>query len=124
MLVVLDGFGLGDGGPGDATAQAHAPFLARARRESFRTRSSKPRASPSASRPGQMGNSEVGHMTMGAGRIRYQDMTRISKVFEEDGPGERRRDRARARRRGAAAVDACTCSASSPTAACTATRIT
>ena len=33
MLVVLDGFGIGDGGPADATALAHAPFFARARRE-------------------------------------------------------------------------------------------
>jgi bisphosphoglycerate-independent phosphoglycerate mutase (AlkP superfamily) len=33
MLVVLDGFGLGDGGPADSTAIAHAPFFARARRE-------------------------------------------------------------------------------------------
>jgi 2,3-bisphosphoglycerate-independent phosphoglycerate mutase len=32
-----------------------------------------------------MGNSEVGHMTMGAGRIRYQDMTRISTTFDEAG---------------------------------------
>jgi bisphosphoglycerate-independent phosphoglycerate mutase (AlkP superfamily) len=31
MLVVLDGFGLGDGGPDDATARAHSPFLERMR---------------------------------------------------------------------------------------------
>lgn len=85
MLVVLDGFGLGDGGPGDATARAHAPWLARAR-------SSHPTARLETSGeavglpPGQMGNSEVGHATMGAGRIMYQDMTRISKAFEEAGP--------------------------------------
>jgi 2,3-bisphosphoglycerate-independent phosphoglycerate mutase len=33
LLVVLDGFGIGDGGPADSTAVAHAPFFARARRE-------------------------------------------------------------------------------------------
>lgn len=32
--------------------------------------------------PGQMGNSEVGHLTIGAGRVRYQDLTRINKAIE------------------------------------------
>ncbi|MBS1105838.1 MAG: phosphoglycerate mutase (2,3-diphosphoglycerate-independent) [Deltaproteobacteria bacterium] len=85
MLVVLDGFGLGDGGPGDATAQAHAPFLARAQRL-FPHAQLETSGESVGLPPGQMGNSEVGHMTMGAGRIRYQDMTRISKTFEEIGP--------------------------------------
>ena len=85
MLVVLDGFGLGDGGPGDATAQAHAPFFERARR--IFPHAQLETSGPSVGLPpGQMGNSEVGHMTMGAGRIRHQDMTRISSVFETDGP--------------------------------------
>ena len=85
MLVVLDGFGLGDGGPGDATAQAHTPFLSRAQRL-FPHAQLETSGESVGLPPGQMGNSEVGHMTMGAGRIRYQDMTRISKVFEENGP--------------------------------------
>jgi 2,3-bisphosphoglycerate-independent phosphoglycerate mutase len=84
MLVVLDGFGLGDGGPGDATAQAHAPFLARAR-SLFPHAQLETSGESVGLPPGQMGNSEVGHMTMGAGRIRYQDMTRISKTFDEAG---------------------------------------
>ncbi len=50
MLVVLDGFGIGDGGPADATAVAHAPFFARLAASS-RWRSSRPPARPSASRP-------------------------------------------------------------------------
>jgi len=80
MLVVLDGFGIGDGGPADATARAHAPFFARARREL-------PMAKIETSGeavglpPGQMGNSEVGHMTLGSGRIVDMDMTRISKLL-------------------------------------------
>ena len=32
---------------------------------------------------GQMGNSEVGHMNIGAGRIIYQDLTRITKAIED-----------------------------------------
>ncbi|MEN8160364.1 MAG: 2,3-bisphosphoglycerate-independent phosphoglycerate mutase [Myxococcota bacterium] len=84
MLVVLDGFGLGDGGATDATSVAHAPFFARARREM-------PMAKIETSGeavglpPGQMGNSEVGHMTLGAGRIIDMDMTRISKAFAGGG---------------------------------------
>src|SRR5690606_39346811 len=83
--IVRDGFGLGDGGPGDATAAAHAPFFARANRLWPHARletSGEAVGLP----PGQMGNSEVGHMTMGAGRIMYQDITRISKTFAERGP--------------------------------------
>ena len=84
MLVVLDGFGLGDRGPGDATALAHAPFFAGADQQfpHARLETSGPAVGLP---PGQMGNSEVGHMTMGAGRIMDQDMTRISKAFSEQG---------------------------------------
>lgn len=85
MLVVLDGFGMGDGGPGDATAAAHAPFFARANQLYPHARIETSGASVGLP-PGQMGNSEVGHMTMGAGRILYQDITRISKTFAEVGP--------------------------------------
>ncbi len=84
LLVVLDGFGLGDGGASDATHVAHAPFFARARREL-------PMAKIETSGeavglpPGQMGNSEVGHMTLGAGRIVDMDITRISKALADGG---------------------------------------
>jgi len=81
MLVVLDGFGLGDGGASDSTALAHAPFFARAREE-FPEARLETSGEAVGLPPGQMGNSEVGHMTMGAGRIIDQDMTRISKAFE------------------------------------------
>jgi len=84
LLVVLDGFGLGDGGPGDATARAHAPFFARANRVYPHARletSGEVVGLP----PGQMGNSEVGHMTMGAGRVIEMDITRISRAFASGG---------------------------------------
>jgi 2,3-bisphosphoglycerate-independent phosphoglycerate mutase len=84
MLVVLDGFGLGDGGPADATALAHTPFFERVRRECPMARietSGEAVGLP----PGQMGNSEVGHMTLGAGRVIDMDMTRISKALREGG---------------------------------------
>jgi len=80
-LIVLDGFGIGDGGPADATAIAHAPFFveARERHASARLETS---GEAVGLPPGQMGNSEVGHMTMGAGRVIEQDMTRINHIIE------------------------------------------
>ena len=86
VLVVLDGFGLGDGGAADSTAVAHTPFFDRARSELAMAQvetSGEAVGLP----PGQMGNSEVGHMTLGAGRIIDQDMTRISKAFAAEGAG-------------------------------------
>ena len=79
VLIVLDGFGIGDGGAADATAQARAPF--------FRDANRYPHAQLETSGEavglpaGQMGNSEVGHMTMGSGRVIDQDITRISKAI-------------------------------------------
>jgi 2,3-bisphosphoglycerate-independent phosphoglycerate mutase len=81
VLIVLDGFGIGDGGADDATAVADTPFFRR-------TRQCYPSASIDTSGlavglpPGQMGNSEVGHMTLGAGRIIEQDITRIDRAIE------------------------------------------
>jgi len=78
---VLDGFGLGDGGPGDATALARAPFFAE-------LRSRYPRAQVETSGAavglpdGQMGNSEVGHTTLGAGRVIDMDIVRIKKSID------------------------------------------
>jgi len=81
VLVVLDGFGIGDGGDSDATARAHAPFLARARRE-FPHAEIETSGEAVGLPAGQMGNSEVGHMTIGAGRVIPQNITRISNAIE------------------------------------------
>ncbi len=84
MLVVLDGFGIGDGGAGDAVARAHTPFLDRARAQ-WPAAELETSGAAVGLPEGQMGNSEVGHMTLGAGRIIDQDITRISRFFEEHG---------------------------------------
>ena len=72
--------------------------------------------------PGQMGNSEVGHLNIGAGRVVYQDLTRINLAIEDGSllrePGPRARRCAKATGRAAAA---CTSWAWSPAAACTPT---
>jgi 2,3-bisphosphoglycerate-independent phosphoglycerate mutase len=80
VLVVLDGYGIGDGGSADATEAAHSPFLRDAAIQ-YPTASLETSGESVGLPPGQMGNSEVGHMTMGAGRIVEQDLTRITNAF-------------------------------------------
>ncbi|SFG42403.1 phosphoglycerate mutase [Lachnospiraceae bacterium C7] len=82
VLMVLDGYGLSDKTEGNAIAMAKTPVMDKLMKECpFQ----KGYASGlSVGLPdGQMGNSEVGHMNIGAGRIIYQDLTRISKSIED-----------------------------------------
>jgi 2,3-bisphosphoglycerate-independent phosphoglycerate mutase len=88
MLIIRDGWGINPDGPakreqnGDATLLARTPF----HDDLYRTY---PGGKLSASGldvglpEGQMGNSEVGHLNLGAGRIVYQDLTRINKAIGE-----------------------------------------
>src|SRR4051812_28290009 len=82
ILIVLDGFGIGKDSPFNAIKNAKMPF--------YRDLITKYPHSQLITHGhavglpnGVMGNSEVGHMTMGAGRIIYQDLTRISKSIED-----------------------------------------
>lgn len=82
VLVIMDGLGLRKDTDGNAVAAAKTPVLDRLMREC-------PFAEGQASGlavglpEGQMGNSEVGHLNMGAGRIVYQELTRISKSISD-----------------------------------------
>src|SRR5437667_9229345 len=84
MLIIRDGWGINPGGKkfseqnGDATLLARTPFHDRLYRD---YPSSKLSASGSdvGLPEGQMGNSEVGHLNLGAGRVVLQDLTRINK---------------------------------------------
>lgn len=82
MLMILDGFGIAPAGPGNAVAKAYKPNLD----EIF---SKYPHTQLKASGlavglpEGQMGNSEVGHLNIGAGRVVYQELTRISKAIDD-----------------------------------------
>jgi 2,3-bisphosphoglycerate-independent phosphoglycerate mutase len=84
MLLIRDGWGINPGGRAAAKANGDATLLARTsfHDELYRKY---PGSRVSASGldvglpAGQMGNSEVGHMNLGAGRIVYQDLTRINK---------------------------------------------
>ena len=82
VLMGLDGYGLNDKTEGNAIAQAKTPVMDKLMAECpFQ----KGYASGlSVGLPdGQMGNSEVGHMNIGAGRIIYQELTRITKSIED-----------------------------------------
>ncbi|MFP4307492.1 MAG: 2,3-bisphosphoglycerate-independent phosphoglycerate mutase [Desulfococcaceae bacterium] len=82
MLMILDGWGNSAVQEGNAVAQADPPFLRRLSEEYPTTRllcSGEAVGLP----PGVMGNSEVGHLNIGAGRIVYQDLMRINKAIED-----------------------------------------
>jgi len=95
MLIIRDGWGINPGGKdkgqenGDATLLGSTPFHDKLYRD---YPGSKLSASGSdvGLPEGQMGNSEVGHLNLGAGRIVYQDLTRINKAIED---GELTRNR-------------------------------
>jgi 2,3-bisphosphoglycerate-independent phosphoglycerate mutase len=81
-LIILDGWGLGDGSSSDAIAQANTPFMDEIRIKypsSTLLTSGENVGLPE----GQMGNSEVGHLNIGAGRIVYQELTRINKSIRD-----------------------------------------
>lgn len=82
VLMVLDGYGLNERTDGNAIAMANTPVMDKLMKEC-------PFVKGNASGlavglpDGQMGNSEVGHMNIGAGRIIYQDLTRITKDIQD-----------------------------------------
>lgn len=81
-LIILDGFGLRNDVQGNAVAQAEKPNFDRYWREFPHTQLTA--CGEAVGLPeGQMGNSEVGHLNIGAGRTVYQDFTRISKSIRE-----------------------------------------
>jgi 2,3-bisphosphoglycerate-independent phosphoglycerate mutase len=81
-LVILDGWGLAPPGPGNAVDLAATPVFDKLWAEY-------PHATLKASGEavglphGQMGNSEVGHLTIGSGRVLFQDLMRVNKSIEE-----------------------------------------
>src|SRR3954452_17414757 len=79
-LVVLDGWGLAPDGPGNAVELADTPVMDAlwARYPHARLRTSGPDVGLP---PGQMGNSEVGHLNLGAGAVVKQDLLRIDEAL-------------------------------------------
>jgi 2,3-bisphosphoglycerate-independent phosphoglycerate mutase len=82
VLVILDGWGLAPPGPGNAVDLADTPVF-----DSLLARY--PHTTLAASGeavglpPGQMGNSEVGHLTIGSGRVLFQDLMRVNVAIRE-----------------------------------------
>ncbi len=82
VLIILDGFGINPRKEGNAIANATTPNLDALLKNYPNTRSSM--SGMDVGLPeGQMGNSEVGHMILGAGRIVYQDLTLIHKDIDD-----------------------------------------
>jgi 2,3-bisphosphoglycerate-independent phosphoglycerate mutase len=81
-LVILDGFGCAPPGPGNAVELADTPVFDRLWRDFPHTTIEA--SGPAAGLPeGQMGNSEVGHLTIGSGRRLYQDLMRVNRAIED-----------------------------------------
>ena len=84
-LIILDGWGIGVNEKGDAIKQASTPnfdsllkTFPNSTLDTFGDHVGLPF--------GQMGNSEVGHLNIGAGRVVYQDLVRINKAVSENCP--------------------------------------
>ncbi len=83
LLMILDGWGIGDGSKGDVISTVHPPYIsamtARYPHAQLRT------DGENVGLPdGQMGNSEVGHLNIGAGRIVYQDLVKINRAARDN----------------------------------------
>lgn len=83
VLVIMDGWGLGPQA-GNAIYEAATPNIDELGKR-FPTTTLRASGLDVGLPPGQMGNSEVGHLNIGAGRVVYQDLTRISKDIQDGG---------------------------------------
>ncbi|WP_347838907.1 2,3-bisphosphoglycerate-independent phosphoglycerate mutase [uncultured Draconibacterium sp.] len=82
LLMILDGWGIGDGSKSDIVATAPTPFM-----DSLMEKYPNSQLLASGENvglpDGQMGNSEVGHLNIGAGRVLYQDMVKITRAIKD-----------------------------------------
>ena len=81
-LIIMDGFGISNSEAGNAVIEAGTPNLDALKKEYPNTLIGASGLSVGLPE-GQMGNSEVGHLNIGAGRIVYQELTRISKAIKD-----------------------------------------
>jgi 2,3-bisphosphoglycerate-independent phosphoglycerate mutase len=81
-LVILDGWGCAPAGPGNAIELAETPVFDRLWAEYPHT-TLKASGEAVGLPPGQMGNSEVGHLTIGSGRVLDQDLQRVNRAIED-----------------------------------------
>ncbi len=82
LLMILDGWGIGNHGAGDAIYNTPTPYWDYL--ENTYPHSELQASGENVGLPdGQMGNSEVGHLNIGAGRVVYQDLVKINKACED-----------------------------------------
>jgi len=83
LLIIMDGWGIGNGGVADAISQAETPVFDRLQRDFPHTELFTHGPYVGLSSEKDLGGSEVGHLTMGAGQILDQGPTRINKAIED-----------------------------------------
>ena len=85
ILIIMDGWGQGKGDQSDAIKQANTPFIDALYADKTVAKGLLDACGEEVGLPkGQMGNSEVGHMNIGAGRVVYQDLVKINKAVEDN----------------------------------------
>jgi len=83
LLIILDGWGIGNKSMSDVIAQAHTPYIDKLMK--LYPSSQLLTCGEDVGLPeGQMGNSEVGHLNIGAGRVVYQDLVKINKDIRDN----------------------------------------
>ncbi len=84
ILMILDGWGVGNGSASDVITHTPTPFIDSLTEDPNVAYTTLKACGENVGLPeGQMGNSEVGHLNIGAGRIIYQDLVRINKSVED-----------------------------------------
>ena len=82
LLIILDGYGIGDKKEDDAIFNTPTPFMDKLFKE-YPNSQLKASGEDVGLPDGQMGNSEVGHLNIGAGRIVYQDLVKINRAIAD-----------------------------------------
>ncbi len=83
ILVILDGYGIGDNTKSDALSQAETPYID-SLKKNYANSKLLTHGENVGLPAGVMGNSEVGHMNIGSGRVIYQDLVKINKEVKSN----------------------------------------
>lgn len=83
LLMILDGWGIGDRSKADVISQGDTPYIDKLKKKYPNSQLLTDGQNVGLPK-GQMGNSEVGHLNIGAGRVVYQDLVKINKAVEDN----------------------------------------
>lgn len=85
ILIIMDGWGIGDGSKSDAINHSNTPYINSLRKNRKVAKAWLNACGTEVGLPdGQMGNSEVGHLNIGAGRVVYQDLVKINRACDDN----------------------------------------